>query len=97
MGDEKPLSAPRPIITIACVGDSLTDAHSGRCELGAQQMWPALLQEELGSLFVVRNFGASGVPVQRFHEWGPMGHLNEVLELKPEVIVVMLGTNDAWM
>ncbi len=57
-------------------------------------MWPALLQEELGRSFEVRNFGASGVPVQRYHEWGP---LNEVLALKPDGVVVMLGTNDAWM
>ena len=57
-------------------------------------MWPSLLQRALGDAsFNVRNFGASGVPAQRYHEWGPLG---EALALEPDAVIVMLGTNDAW-
>ena len=79
--------------TIACVGDSLTDANAGRCGVSSDEMWPALLQKQLGDTFSVRNFGASGAPAQRYHEWGP---LSAALASQPTAAIIMLGTNDAW-
>ena len=79
---------------VACLGDSLTDANAGRCNVHTSGMWPSLLQQALGERsFEVQNFGASGVPAIHYHDWGP---LSEALRVQPDAVVIMLGTNDAW-
>ena len=91
-------------VRVACVGDSLTrgdGSHEPRRPKGrgiAQRgNYPAILQKMLGDGFEVRNFGhggatacnASDVPYAETTEWA------EARRFRPDVIVLMLGTNDA--
>jgi lysophospholipase L1-like esterase len=74
-------------LRVACVGDSITE-FSG---------YPLKLQEKLGSSYVVRNFGVSGSTVSID---GKIAYMKQLAFLKaehfePELVVIMLGTNDA--
>ena len=91
-------------VRVACVGDSLTrgdGSHEARRPKGrgiAQRgNYPAMLQKMLGDRFEVRNFGhggatacnASDVPYAETSEWVA------ARRFRPDVTVLMLGTNDA--
>ena len=80
---------------VACVGDSITYGYG----LGnpTEQAYPALLAEELGSEFEVGNFGNSGSTLQDDGDkpWREQSTYSETLAFLPDVVVVMLGTNDA--
>ena len=81
------LGAYPGVVRLACIGDSLTAC--GHC-------WPSHLGRMLGNRWEVRNFGlgnttalASGdVPYARIK-------MPEVLAYQPDVVVVLLGTNDS--
>lgn len=91
-------------VRVACVGDSLTrgdGSHEPRRPKGrgmAQRgNYPAALQRLLGDRFEVRNFGhggatacnASDAPYIETPEWAA------ARRFLPDVMVLMLGTNDA--
>ena len=91
-------------VRVACVGDSLTrgdGSHEPRRPKGSgiaqRGNYPAILQKMLGVGFEVRNFGhggatacnASDVPYMETTEWA------EARRFRPDVIVLMIGTNDA--
>lgn len=79
----------RPI-RLACVGDSITAG------VGADQGkdYPAQLAAMLGAGWEVRNFGISGATMLKKGNAPYAGALPRVLESTPDVVVIMLGTND---
>lgn len=80
---------------VACVGDSITYGYGLKDR--ARDAYPVVLGEWLGAGWDVRNFGYSGATLlkqgdrpyfkQRVHD--------RALEFKPDIVVIMLGTNDS--
>eukprot|EP00929_Paragymnodinium_shiwhaense_P004913 TRINITY_DN106194_c0_g1_i1.p1 TRINITY_DN106194_c0_g1~~TRINITY_DN106194_c0_g1_i1.p1 ORF type:complete len:300 (-),score=30.09 TRINITY_DN106194_c0_g1_i1:358-1227(-) len=95
-------------IKVACVGDSITEGAV--CGLRAQKMdYPAQLQRLLGSDYIVSNFGIGGHTMLKHglcqdmptdnctgncSYWGTAQY-RDAIGSKPDVVLVMLGTNDA--
>lgn len=78
-------------VRVACIGDSITEGAgtNGRS-------YPIQLQELLGDEWRVGNFGVSGRTVLRkgdYPYWNEKAYQN-ALEFKPDVVIIMLGTND---
>ena len=76
-------------IRVACMGDSITDKHLSN--------YPSKLQTLLGDDYEVESFGIMGATVL-FDTYWPYVYQNEFLEGKqflPNIVVIMLGTNDA--
>jgi acyl-CoA thioesterase I len=80
-------------IKLACVGDSIT-AGSGTSNGNA---YPAQLQRMLGEKWDVQNFGAGGRTLMNKADnpYQTKGKLKEALAFEPDVVVIMLGTNDS--
>ena len=82
-------------IKIACVGDSITYGHGVKD--WHTNNYPAVLGDLLGDKYHVANFGQSGATLS------PNGDQPYVdceqyqlsLEYKPDILVLMLGTNDS--
>lgn len=80
-------------IRVACIGDSIT--------LGAGapkgQDYPAQLQKLLGPQYEVRNFGNSGSTLLRNGDkpYAKQVEFQAALDFRPDIAVVMLGTNDS--
>ncbi|MFM9000230.1 MAG: GDSL-type esterase/lipase family protein [Opitutia bacterium] len=86
-----PARAAQPV-KIACVGDSITQG------VGAQsgKSYPSQLQALLGDGYVVGNFGVSARTLLRkgdFPYWNEKKY-RAALEMQPDVVIIMLGTND---
>ena len=91
------LSWARPAVAakIACVGDSITYGYG--LTNRTQQSWPAVLQTLVGSKHTVQNFGSSGCTLLKKGDqpyWND-ANFSASDAFKPDVVVVMLGTNDA--
>jgi lysophospholipase L1-like esterase len=84
-------SSPAPV-RVECVGDSITQgvgAESGKS-------YPSQLQALLGDGWQVKNFGVSGRTLLRkgdFPYWKENA-FRDAQEFQPNVVVIMLGTND---
>jgi lysophospholipase L1-like esterase len=83
------------VVKIACVGNSITygSGIANRDKLS----YPAQLQAWLGPRYDVRNFGVSGATLLRKGDkpyWNQPQY-QEVLEFKPDIIIIKLGTNDS--
>ena len=81
---------------IACIGDSITFG-AGVAQTRQRDAWPFVWQRSLGGIFQVLNYGVSGATLQRegdfpYHRVGFLKHLKKA---RPELIVLMLGTNDS--
>lgn len=79
-------------VRVACVGDSITQG-SGAAN---GKSWPAQLQEMLGDSWEVGNFGVGGRTLLKkgdFPYWKEQAYQN-ALSFKPDVVIIMLGTND---
>jgi len=74
-------------IRVACVGDSITEGSG----------YPFQLNLMLGSNYIVGNFGVSGstVSLDSTKPYMNESKFEEVLDFNPDIIVIMLGTNDA--
>jgi len=87
--DPKKYSAP---VRIACAGDSLT--RGPRTPDGTS--YPEQLQRMLGSSWIVGNFGKGGCTLLKQgdfpYEKDPL--YQEALRFRPDVVILMLGTND---
>lgn len=85
-------------IKVATVGDSITygaGAYNEQNKVDASLTYPARLSEMLGGGVEVRNFGIAGRKAMK----GADCFMNEPeykasLEYKPDILYVMLGTND---
>lgn len=76
------------IIRIACVGDSLTE----------MSIYPDELKRLLNDpRYVIGNFGACGTTVSLDSELPYMhtGAFQDALKFDPNIVIIMLGTNDA--
>jgi lysophospholipase L1-like esterase len=80
-------------IKLACVGDSIT-AGSGTT---GKNSYPAQLRRMLGRKWEVSNFGSSGRTLLNSGDvpYQTKGKFKEALASKPDVVVIMLGTNDS--
>lgn len=83
---------PDPVV-IACVGDSITAGHGAS---GAEKSYPGQLQALLGEGFLVKNFGVSGTTMLETGDspYVRTGHYEASLHCDPDVVLIMLGTND---
>jgi lysophospholipase L1-like esterase len=74
-------------IRVACVGDSITEGSG----------YPYELQLMLGSNYVVGNFGVSGSTVSQnsIRPYMNQPAFQQAKNFNPDIIVIMLGTNDA--
>jgi alpha-L-fucosidase 2 len=81
-------------IRVACVGDSITYGHA--IAKRDQDSYPAQLQTLLGDGYRVGNFGVSGATLLSAGDlpWIGTGDCAAAEAFVPQVVVVMLGTND---
>lgn len=82
---------------VACVGDSLTQGTC--CSDEATCAYPAELQGLLdGDRYQVQNFGASGFAAMKNYDrgWSYWDHanFNKSHDFQPDIVILMLGTND---
>ncbi len=87
----KPSDYKAPV-RLACVGDSITQGSGAAKGMS----YPAQLQELLGGAWLVKNFGVSGRTLMRsgdFPYWNEAA-FKQAQEFEPNVVVIMLGTND---
>ena len=78
-------------VRVACIGDSITQGSGTK-----GRSYPTQLQEMLGDQWKVGNFGVSGRTLLRkgdFPYWNEKAYQN-ALAFKPDVVIIMLGTND---
>lgn len=77
-------------IVLSCVGDSITAR-------GNPNGYPSQLGRMLGEGWRVENFGASGSTLMNIGggAYQKKGPLQEALDSKPNVVIIMLGTNDS--
>ncbi|PVX26901.1 MAG: hypothetical protein CW691_00015 [Candidatus Bathyarchaeum sp.] len=75
------------VVRVGCVGDSITELTD----------YPSYLQTLLGTSYEIGNFGVCGatVRVDSFTPYLDQGAFTRVTEFQPDVIILMLGTNDA--
>ena len=81
-------------IKVACVGDSITHGTDDR----GYPSYPRYLQDILGDNYDVRNFGVGGTTLL-FSDNVPAAYTTHEmyqpsLEFEPDVVIIMLGTND---
>jgi lysophospholipase L1-like esterase len=81
-------------VRVACIGDSIT--FGAEVENRDENNYPAVLGKRLGAQFVVRNFGVNGATLQRAGDnpYWKLPQLEEVDNYRPDLILIMLGTND---
>lgn len=82
-------------IKVACVGDSITYGHG--VEDWVENNYPAVLQELLGDVYHVTNFGSSGACVSPNGDqpYTERAVYQQSLEYEPDILIFMLGTNDS--
>jgi lysophospholipase L1-like esterase len=78
-------------IKVACVGDSITQGAGMN-----GNPYPKQLQEMLGDKWEVGNFGVSGRTLmdKGDHPYSKEKKYQDALAMKPDVVIIMLGTND---
>ena len=81
---------------IACIGDSITFG-AGVMKTRKKDAWTCVWNRMLGHDFQVLNYGVSGATLQKegdfpYHQ---VGFLKRLYKSQPELILLMLGTNDA--
>jgi sialate O-acetylesterase len=82
-------------VKVACVGDSVTAGYA--LQNPGVESYPAQLQVQLGNGYSVGNFGQSGATVLKRSDntyWNSWAYRSS-LQYKPNVVVIMLGTNDS--
>ncbi len=78
-------------VKVACVGDSITQGAGTK-----GNPYPKQLQELLGDKWEVGNFGVSGRTLldKGDHPYSKEKKYQEALAMKPDVVIIKLGTND---
>jgi len=80
-------------LRIACVGDSITEGVG----LSSSETYPSQLLSMLGEGYVVQNFGKQSATVMKngsLPYWNTIEYINS-LNYNPDIVIIMLGTNDA--
>lgn len=80
---------------IACIGDSITFG-AGVIRTRKTDAWTFLWGKRLGKGFQVLNYGVSGATLQREGDspYRKVGYLKWLEKAQPELMLLMLGTND---
>lgn len=83
-------------IRITCVGDSITQGVGTTNE--SVQSYPAQLQAILGNDYAVFNAGVSGTQVRKNSDtpYTTTARYQSGLAFNPHIVIIMLGTNDAY-
>lgn len=91
MAPIKPADYKAPV-RVACIGDSITQGAGA----AAGKSYPSQLQELLGDSWKVENFGVSGRTLLKKgdHPYWVEKAYQEALKSEPDVVIIMLGTND---
>jgi lysophospholipase L1-like esterase len=86
-----PASYKAPV-RIACIGDSITQGVGA----AGGKSYPSQLQAMLGASWQVGNFGVSGRTLLKKgdHPYWNEGAYQNALKFNPDVVIIMLGTND---
>jgi len=86
-----PTKYPAPV-KVACVGDSIT--HGAGASPGKD--YPSQLQGLLGAQWQVKNFGVSGRTLLKKgdHPYWTEKAFKDAQAFNPDVVIIMLGTND---
>jgi len=77
-------------VKVACVGNSITEGWHGH------PSYVPILQKLLGSDYIVQNDGKSGATMLKkgnYSYWNT-GVIAQVLAFHPDIVTIMLGTND---
>eukprot|EP00930_Biecheleria_cincta_P014389 TRINITY_DN12396_c0_g1_i1.p1 TRINITY_DN12396_c0_g1~~TRINITY_DN12396_c0_g1_i1.p1 ORF type:complete len:319 (+),score=50.97 TRINITY_DN12396_c0_g1_i1:53-958(+) len=82
-------------IRIACLGDGITSGKLASGDRRNNGSYPSQLQLLLGSAYEVTNYAVDGVGVLKRGYRPIWDHILAASEAQPDVVVVMLGTNDA--
>lgn len=79
-------------IRVACVGDSITEGAGA----SGGNSYPSQLGKMLGDKWNVGNFGVSGTTMLKKGDspYGKQGAFTNAQGFKPNVVIIMLGTND---
>lgn len=79
-------------VKVACVGDSITQGAGASKGMS----YPSQLQTLLGDQWTVGNFGVSGRTLMRSgdHPYWKETAYQRALKFDPDVVIIMLGTND---
>lgn len=80
---------------VACIGNSITYGYG--LSSPSTQSYPSKLQTLLGSNYKVSNFGVSARTLLKNGDrpyWNEAQY-NQSLALNPDIVIIMLGTNDA--
>jgi lysophospholipase L1-like esterase len=79
-------------IKLACVGDSITQGVGAKDGMS----WPAQISVMLGGKWEVKNFGVSGTTLLKSGDkpYQKTAAFAKAKEFNPDVVVVILGTND---
>jgi len=79
-------------IKLACVGDSITAGVGA----GKGRSWPDQVRGMLGEKWDVKNFGVSGTTLLKNGDnpYQKKGAFKNAKDFNPDVVVIMLGTND---
>ena len=94
-GDSTPVNvADYPgVIQLACIGDSITAGVGA----GNDTKYPARLSAALGAKWEVHNFGVSAATMLKKGNkpYDKLAEFTKAIDLKPDVVTIMLGTNDS--
>jgi uncharacterized protein YjdB/lysophospholipase L1-like esterase len=98
-----PTKPDTPRIKVAAVGDSITFGSDSAGPINAEDKYPAKLQSLLGTNVQVENFGVSGASMldkgtdtagaKKGYVY--QGKYTESQAFQPDVVIIMLGTNDS--
>lgn len=88
------LLAQEPI-KIACVGNSIT--YGSGVVNREKNAYPAQLQQLLGNVYQIKNFGVSGRTLLKKgdHPYWKTNEYRSALEFAPDIVFIKLGTNDS--
>ena len=81
-------------IKVACIGGSSTEGAGTSNK--SQYSWPIQLRSVLGSKYYTENLGVSGKTQQDLpgQAWRETSQYNYTIQLNPDIILMVLGTND---
>ena len=84
----------RPVVKVACVGDSIT---AGNGASSTSKNYVSQLQTLLGSRYAIQNFGNSGKTLLSglTDSYDQTTEYQASQDLEPDVVTIMLGTNDS--